>query len=59
MENEEQSKSDQESLKISSKLKQHPLCLRDLYLDVNQRLFGNDNHLKSTLINPYEDLWKS
>ncbi|MGYP000029362242 len=59
MENEEQSKSDQESLKISSKLKQDPLFLRDLYLDVNQRLFGNDNHLKSTLINPYEDLWKS
>ena len=57
MENEEQSKSDQESLKISSKLKQNPLFLRDLYLDVNQRLFGNDNHLKSTLINPYEDLW--
>jgi len=56
MENEEQSKSDQESLKISSKLKQDPLFLRDLYLDVNQRLFGNDNHLKSTLINPYEDL---
>ena len=55
MENEEQSKSDQESLKISSKLKQDPLFLRDLYLDVNQRLFGNDNHLKSTLINPYED----
>ena len=59
MENEEQSKSDQESLKISSKLKQDPLFLRDLYLDVNQRLFGNDNHLKSTLINPYEGLWKS
>ena len=59
MENEEQSKSDQESLKISSKLKQDPLFLRDLYLDVNQRLLGNDNHLKSTLINPYEDLWKS
>ena len=59
MENEEQSKSDQESLKISSKLKQDPLFLRDLYLDVNKRLFGNDNHLKSTLINPYEDLWKS
>ena len=59
MENEEQSKSDQESLKISSKLKQDPLFLRDLYLDVNQRLFVNDNHLKSTLINPYEDLWKS
>ena len=59
MENEEQSKSDQESLKISSKLKQDPLFLRDLYLDVNQRLFGNDNHLKSILINPYEDLWKS
>ena len=58
MENEEQSKSDQESLKISSKLKQDPLFLRDLYLDVNQRLFVNDNHLKSTLINPYEDLWK-
>ena len=58
MENEEQSKSDQESLKISSKLKQDPLFLRDLYLDVNQRLFGNDYHLKSTLINPYEDLWK-
>ena len=58
MENEEQSKSDQESLKISSKSKQDPLFLRDLYLDVNQRLFGNDNHLKSTLINPYEDLWK-
>lgn len=58
MENEEQSKSDQESLKISSKLKQDPLFLRDLYLDVNQRLLGNDNHLKSTLINPYEDLWK-
>ena len=58
MENEEQSKSDQESLKISSKLKQDPLFLRDLYLDVNQRLFGNDNHLKSTLINPYVDLWK-
>ena len=59
MENEEQSKSDQESLKISSKLKQDPLFLRDLYLDVNQRLLGNNNHLKSTLINPYEDLWKS
>ena len=59
MENEEQSKSDQESLKISSKLKQDPLFLRDLYLDVNQRLVGNNNHLKSTLINPYEDLWKS
>ena len=59
MENEEQSKSDQESLKISSKIKQDTLFLRDLYLDVNQRLFGNDNHLKSTLINPYEDLWKS
>ncbi len=59
MENEEQSKSDQESLKISTKLKQDPLFLRDLYLDVNQRLFGNDNHLKSTLNNPYEDLWKS
>ncbi len=59
MENEEQSKSDQESLKTTSKLKQDPLFLRDLYLDVNQRLFGNDNHLKSTLINPYEDLWKS
>ena len=58
MENEEQSKRDQESLKISSKLKQDPLFLRDLYLDVNQRLFGNDNHLKSTLINPYKDLWK-
>ena len=58
MENEEQSKSDQESLKISSKLKQDPLFLRDLYLDVNQRLLGNDNHHKSTLINPYEDLWK-
>ena len=58
MENEEQSKSDQESLKISSKLKQDPLFLRDLYLDVNQQLFGNDNHFKSTLINPYEDLWK-
>ena len=58
MENEEQSKSDQESLKISAKLKQDPLFLRDLYLDVNQRLLGNDNHLKSTLINPYEDLWK-
>tara|TARA_X000000950_G_C13342462_1_gene429076 strand:- start:195 stop:371 length:177 start_codon:yes stop_codon:yes gene_type:complete len=58
MENEEQSKSDQESLKISSKLKQDPLFLRDLYLDVNQRLLGNNNHLKSTLINPYEDLWK-
>ena len=58
MENEEQSKSDQESLKISSKLKQDPLFLRDLYLDVNQRLVGNNNHLKSTLINPYEDLWK-
>ena len=58
MENEEQSKSDQESLKISSKLKQDPLFLRDLYLDVNQRLFGKDNHLKSTLINPYDDLWK-
>ena len=58
MENEEQSKSDQESLKISSKLKQDPLFLRDLYLDVNQRLLCNDNHLKSTLINPYEDLWK-
>jgi hypothetical protein len=56
MENEEQSKSDQESLKISSKLKQDPLFLRDLYLDVNQRLFGKDNHLKSTLINPYKDL---
>ena len=52
MENEEQSKSDQESLKISSKLKQDPLFLRDLYLDVTQRLFGNDNHLKSPLINP-------
>ena len=58
MENEEQSKSDQESLKISSKLKQDPLFLRDLYLDVNQRLLGNNNHLKSTLIDPYEDLWK-
>ena len=58
MENEEQSKSDQESLKISSKLKQDPLFLRDLYLDVKQRLLGNDNHLKTTLINPYEDLWK-
>ena len=58
MENEEQSKSDQESLKISSKLKQDPLFLRDLYLDVNQRLLGNDNQLTSTLINPYEDLWK-
>ena len=58
MENEEQSKSNQESLKISSKLKQDPVFLRDLYLDVNQRLLGNDNHLKSTLINPYEDLWK-
>ena len=58
MENEEQSKSDQESLKISSKLKQDPLFLRDLYLDVNKRLFFNDNNLKSTLINPYEDLWK-
>ena len=58
MENEEQSKGDQESLKISSKLKQDPLFLRDLYLDVNQRLLGNYNHLKSTLINPYEDLWK-
>ena len=57
MENEEQSKSDQESLKISSKLKQDPLFLRDLYLDVNERLFGK-NHLKRTLINPYEDLWK-
>ena len=56
MENEEQSKRDQELLKISSKLKKD--LLRDLYLDVNQRLFGNDNHLKSTLINPYEDLWK-
>lgn len=55
MENEEQSKSDQESLKISSKLKQDPLFLRDLYLDVNQRLFGNDNHLESILINLYED----
>ena len=58
MENEEQSKSDQESLKISSKLKEDPMFLRDLYLDVNQRLVGNNNHLKSTLINPYEDLWK-
>ena len=58
MENEEQSKSDQESLKISSKLKQDPLFLKDLYLDVNQRLFGNDNHLKSTLINPYEYTWE-
>ena len=58
MENKEQSKSDQESLKISSKLKKDPLFLRDLYLDVNQRLLGNNNHLKSTLINPYEDLWK-
>ena len=58
MENEEQSKSDQESLKISSKLKQDPLFLRDLYLDVNQRLLGNNNNLKSTLINTYEDLWK-
>ena len=55
MENEEQSKSDRESLKISSNLKQDSLFLRDLYLDVNQRLFGNDNHLKSTLINPYEN----
>ena len=58
MENEELSKSDQESLKISSKLKQDPLFLRDLYLDVNQRLLGNDNHLKSKLINACEDLWK-
>ena len=53
MENEEQSKSDRESLKISSNLKEDSLFLRDLYLDVNKRLFGNDNHLKSTLINPY------
>ena len=58
MGNEEQSKSDRESLKISSNLKEDSLFLRDLYLDVNQRLFGKDNHLKSTLINPYEDLWK-
>ena len=58
MESEEQSTSDQESLKILSKLKQDPSYLRDLYLDVNQRLYGKDNHLKSTLINPYEDLWK-
>ena len=58
MENKEQSKSDQESLKISSKLKQDPLFLRDLYLDVNQQLVANNNHLKSSLINPYEDLWK-
>ena len=58
MENEEQSKSDQESLKISSKLKQDPLFLRDLYLDVNQRLLVNENHLKSTLINPCGNLWK-
>ena len=55
MENEEQSKSDQESLKISSKLKQDPLFLRDLYLDVSQRLLGKDNYLRSKLINPYED----
>ena len=55
MENKEQSKSDQESLKISSKLKQDPLFLRDLYLDVNQRLLGNENHLKNILINLYED----
>ena len=59
MENEEQSKSDQESLIISSKLKQDPLFLRDLYLDVNQRLLGNNYHLKSTIINPYGDLRKS
>ena len=58
MENKEQSKNDQESLKISSKLKLDPLFLRDLYLDVNQRLLGNNNHLKSTLIDPYKDLWK-
>ena len=58
MEKENQSRSDQESLKISSKLKEDPMFLRDLYLDVNQRLLGNNNHLKSTLINPYEDLWK-
>ena len=58
MEKENQSRSDQESLKISSKLKEDPMFLRDLYLDVNQRLLGKDNHLKSTLINPYEDLWK-
>ena len=58
METENQSRSDQESLKISSKLKEDPMFLRDLYLDVNQRLIGKDNHLKSTLINPYEDLWK-
>ena len=58
MGNEEQSKSDRESLKISYNLKEDSLFLRDLYLDVNKRLFGNDNHLKSTLINPYEDLWK-
>ena len=58
MEKENQSRSDQESLKISSKLKEDPMFLRDLYLDVNQRLIGKDNHLKSTLINPYEDLWK-
>ena len=58
MEKENQFKSDQESLKISPELKQDPLILRDLYLDVNQRLLGNDNHLKSTIINPYEDLWK-
>ena len=58
MEKENQSRSDQESLKISSKLNEDPMFLRDLYLDVNQRLLGKDNHLKSTLINPYEDLWK-
>ena len=56
MKNEEQSRSNQESLKISSKIKD-PLFLRDLYLDVNERLLGK-NHLKSTLINPYEDIWK-
>ncbi len=56
MKNEEQSRTDQESLKISSKIKD-PLFLRDLYLDVNERLLGK-NHLKSTLINPYEDIWK-
>ena len=56
MKNEEESRTDQESLKISSKIKD-PLFLRDLYLDVNERLLGK-NHLKSTLINPYKDLWK-
>ena len=56
MKNEEKSRTDQESLKISSKIKD-PLFLRDLYLDVNERILGK-NHFKSTLNNPYEDLWK-